>query len=129
MKKNLTYFVAATLLMLTSCQEILDEILDNQDPQGSGIVFKDHSTEPALLKKLSGFEDVAVYPLISSTDKLPGSPDYTFGGSADGSGLIKTADGYALLVNNEDNYAVSRIYLNENFKPIKGEYGVAEHKR
>ncbi len=121
MKKNLTYFVAP-LLILASCQEIIDEIKDKDDPQGTGIVFKDYSTEPSMLKKLSGFEDVAVYPLVSSSDKLPGSPAYTLGGSVDGSGLLKTADGYVLLVNNEDNYAVSRIYLNESFKPIKGDY-------
>ena len=122
MKKNLAYFVAPALLMFSACQEIFDEILDGRNSKDTGIESKDYSTEPSLLKKLSGFKDVAVYTLISSSDKLPGSPDYTLGGSADGSGLLKTDEGYVLLVNNEDNYAVSRIYLNENFKPIKGDY-------
>jgi len=29
---------------------------------------------------------------------------------------------YALLVNHEDNFAVSRLTLDETFKPISGEY-------
>ena len=122
MKKSVSYLLAPALLMLGSCQEFLDEVIDQGNPKERGIEFKDYSTEPSLLKKLSGFEDVKVYPLVSSSDNLPGSPNYTLGGSADGSGLIKADDGYVLLVNNEDNYAVSRIYFDEKFKPIKGDY-------
>lgn len=122
MKKSLTYLLAPSLLLLGSCQEFFDEWVDKGDPKPTEIKFKDYSTEPSLLRKLTSFEDVEVYPLISSTDKLPESPEYTLGGSADGSGLIKNDDGYLLLVNNEDNYAVSRIYLDQNFKPLKGDY-------
>ena len=123
MKKSLIFLLAPFLLLLGSCREILDEILDGkEDGDEAGIEFQDYSAEPSLLKKLPGYEDLKVYTLISSTDKLPGSPNYTFGGSADGAGLTKTADGYVYLVNNEDNYAVSRIYLNEDFKPVKGDY-------
>jgi hypothetical protein len=38
-------------------------------------------------------------------------------------GLLKNTDGtFTLLVNNEDNFAVSRITLDKTFKPTKGEY-------
>lgn len=113
MKKSLFFLLVPTLLMLGSCREIIDEILDDDDVKEHGIKFQNYSEEPSLLKKLPGYEDLEVYTLISSSDKLPGSPDYTFGGSADGSGLLKTAGGYMYLVNNEDNYAVSRIFLNK----------------
>ncbi|HTF20353.1 MAG TPA: collagen-like protein [Chryseolinea sp.] len=86
------------------------------------VVLQDYSTTPALVKKLSGFESLEVFSLISSEDKLIGAPSFTFGGSADGSGLLKATDGYMLLVNHEDNFAVSRITLDKTFKPVGGEY-------
>jgi hypothetical protein len=88
----------------------------------NGVQLKDYSVTPALLKKLTGFESAEVYSLISSEDKLIASPSYTFGGSADGAGLLKLTDGYALLVNHEDNFSVSRITLDNTFKPVSGEY-------
>lgn len=114
--------LAPVLLTLSSCHEIIDDLLDDKDKPDAGIEFKDHSVEPSLLKKLPGFKDVEVYTMLSSTDKLPGSPNYTFGGSADGAGFLKNEDGYVLLVNNEDNYAVSRLYLDKNLKPLRGDY-------
>ena len=52
---------------------------------------------------------VQVYSLLSSDDKLKGSPNFVFGGSSDGAGLWRNADeSYTLVVNNEDNFAVSR---------------------
>ncbi len=48
---------------------------------------------------------------------------FIFGGSADGNGLMKYSDGtFTILLNNEDNFAVSRIKLDATFKPISGEY-------
>lgn len=92
--------------------------------QPPSIEFKDQSVTPPLLKKLQGFESLGVYSLLSSEDKLSESPTYVFGGTADGAGVLKAADGkgYVMMVNNEDNFSVSRIFLNENFKPVKGEY-------
>ena len=81
-----------------------------------------HSITPALLKKLSGFENVEVMPLISSEDQLGETPNFIFGGSADGAGLLKTTLGYSLIVNHEDNFSVSRITLDKSFKPVAGEY-------
>lgn len=85
----------------------------------SAVELKAHSITPSLVKKLAGFESVEVYPLISSEDRVSG---FTFGGSADGSGLLKLNNGYSLLVNHEDNFSVSRIFLDETFRPVSGEY-------
>src|SRR5688572_4111942 len=92
---------------------------DQGEDYPSDVVLKAHSLTPSLLKKLSGFESVEVFPLISSEDLVSG---FTFGGSADGAGLLKLNTGYSLIVNHEDNYSVSRIFLDETFKPVSGEY-------
>lgn len=88
---------------------------------GSGTDLQNYSVTPAFVKKLPGFESLDVFTLISSEDSLP---NYRFAGSADGTGFIKMpyGTGYVMLVNNEDNYSVSRLHLDENLKPYKGEY-------
>jgi hypothetical protein len=92
---------------------------DQGDDYPSAVELKAHSkTENVLIKK-TGFENVEIYPLISSEDLISG---FTFGGSADGSGLLKLNNGYSLLVNHEDNFSVSRIFLDETFRPVSGEY-------
>lgn len=89
----------------------------------TSVVLKDQSVTPSLLKAQAGFESLKIYSLFSSDDVFPESPKYIFGGSADGSGLLKNTDGtFTFLVNNEDNFAVSRITLDKTFKPVKGEY-------
>jgi len=86
------------------------------------VVLANHSTTTTFIKKLTGFESVEVYSLLGSADYFPESPNYTFGGAADGTGVLKTADGFVMMVNNEDNIAVSRITFDKTFRPIKGEY-------
>ncbi|HEU4791566.1 MAG TPA: hypothetical protein VFS71_17900 [Flavobacterium sp.] len=94
-----------------------------ENPINSTVLAANQSVTPVLLKKQAGFEKLELFSLISSDDVLPGSPNYVFGGSADGSGLLKNADGsFTFLVNQEDNFSVSRITLDKTFKPIKGEY-------
>jgi len=89
----------------------------------SDVVLKNHSVTPALIKLQPGFETMQVYSILSSDDKLDGSPNFIFGGSSDGAGLLKNADGtFTMLVNHEDNFAVSRVTLDKTFKPTKGEY-------
>jgi hypothetical protein len=85
--------------------------------------LKNHSVTPALLKKLPGFQNLELFTMISSEDSLP---NFRFGGSADGAGFLRAADGngYVMLVNNEDNYSVSKLYLDKNLKPVKGEYAL-----
>ncbi|MEO7998132.1 MAG: hypothetical protein ABI852_11840 [Gemmatimonadaceae bacterium] len=93
----------------------------------STVVLATQSVTPALIKNV--MSGVSVYPLISSEDVLSGSPNYVFGGSADGAGVIKNADGtFTMVVNNEDNFSVSRITLDKTFKPTKGEYILTSDK-
>ncbi|KUJ61704.1 hypothetical protein AR687_11810 [Flavobacteriaceae bacterium CRH] len=96
---------------------------DETTPPTTSVVLKDQSVTPSLLKAQAGFESLKIYSLFSSDDVFADSPSYVFGGSADGSGLLKNTDGtFTFLVNNEDNFAVSRITLDKTFKPTKGEY-------
>lgn len=92
------------------------------DPSGSGkrLEFADRSVTPALVKDL--LPGARAYALVGSDDRLAGSPGFTFGGSADGMGIMKSASGYTLLVNHEDNFSVSRIALDSGFRPTTGEY-------
>ncbi len=102
---------------LISCEDVA------KSSSKTDVVLEDQSVTPVLLKKQTGFENLELYSLLTSDDVLPESPDYVFGGSADGSGLLKNGDGtFTFLVNNEDNFAVSRITLDKTFKPVKGEY-------
>jgi hypothetical protein len=45
-----------------------------------------------------------------------------FFGSADGSGLLRNADGTLLLVNHEDNFAVSRVTFDKHSNLQRREY-------
>lgn len=107
--------LGASLITLASCSE---ETADTPK-----VELKNYSVTPALVKGLpSGVE---AYSIISSDDKLPESPAFIFGGSADGSGLLKNSDGtFTFLVNNEDNFSVSRITFDNTFKPVKGDYAL-----
>ena len=85
---------------------------DDDSPTGINtnpdVVLANHSTTPALIKNLPA--GVTAFSLIGSDDVLSGSPNFVFGGSADGAGLLKNADGtFTMIVNHEDNFAVSRI--------------------
>ncbi|HEY9048812.1 MAG TPA: collagen-like protein [Ohtaekwangia sp.] len=86
------------------------------------VVLASHSTTSTFLKKLPGFESVETFSLLGSADYFPESPAYVFGGAADGAGLLKTDNGFVMVVNNEDNIAVSRITFDKTFRPLKGEY-------
>jgi hypothetical protein len=120
-------------LLMVSCESPLeinqtvdDSTLDfryeDTHSENSFKKLKAHSVTPALIKRLPGFENVNVYPLISSDDTLEASPGYRFGGSADGAGFMRTQNGYTIVVNHEDNFAVSRIQLNAALKPKKADY-------
>jgi hypothetical protein len=93
---------------------------------GARIDFAPRSVTPALLKDLAA--GVRAYPLVGSDDALPGSPGYVFGGSADGMGILRGGDGeYTLLVNHENNFAVSRITLDDQLRPVKADYAIQSH--
>ncbi|MFN0201186.1 MAG: hypothetical protein ACKVTZ_06685 [Bacteroidia bacterium] len=83
-----------------------------------------YSVTPAFVKMIQEFQGVEVFPLISSEDVLPESPNFIYGGQPDGAGIIAAQDGkgYLMITTHEANRSVSRIYLDSNFKPMKGEY-------
>lgn len=87
------------------------------------VALKNQSVTPALVRSLvSGVE---IHSLISSDDVLPNSPNFMFGGSADGAGFIRNTDGtFTLLTNHEDNFAVSRVKFDATLKPLSGDYVV-----
>jgi hypothetical protein len=143
MKKLITQILCillATTLTITSCEGPDGKIGPQGDQGDKGdkgdkgdqgdpapgppteVDLKAHSITPSLVSRLSGFENIEVMPLISSEDQLIETPNFIFGGSADGAGLLKTASGYSLLVNHEDNFSVSRISFDKSFKPVAGEY-------
>ncbi len=103
---------------------------DHRAPDSPEITLQNRSVTPVLARLLPGAAGgrlaaggINMYSLISSDDKLEQSPSFVFGGSADGAGLVQTPDGnYAIMVNHEDNFSVSRIILDKAFKPVKGEY-------
>lgn len=112
-----TLLFAAALLGFAGCDK--NDAPDN--PTDTGIKLENRSVTPALVNKLSGFENLEIFTLIGSDDSLPG---YRFAGSADGSGMIKDGENYLLYVNNEDNYSVSKLTLDKNLKPIAGTYAL-----
>ncbi|TRX31113.1 hypothetical protein FNW52_19275 [Flavobacterium sp. ZT3R18] len=118
MKKIILSMLAVASLV--SCNNDKNE---EENPINSTVLATNQSVTPVLLKKQAGFEKLELFSLISSDDVLAGSPNFVFGGSADGSGLLKNTDGtFTFLVNHEDNFSVSRITLDKTFKPVKGEY-------
>lgn len=86
--------------------------------------LENYSKEPAFVFGMPGFENLKVTTLISSSDKLSGSPEFVFAGQPDGAGFMKDdkSDGFLMISNHEITQSVSRVYLDKNFKPIKGEY-------
>lgn len=111
--------VASCSLLVAACG---DDATTNVQPVAP-VVLKNQSVTPALLKSL--VPGVEIYSLVSSDDVLPGSPNFRFGGSADGAGFIKNTDGsFTVLTNHEDNFAVSRVRFDKDLKPISGDYVV-----
>lgn len=88
------------------------------------VVLQNHSKTPSLVNiNTTDFPSIQTFALISSWDTLTLTPTYRFAGSADGAGIVKNHDGtFTFLVNQEDNFSVSRIILDNTFKPIKADY-------
>ncbi|MGL5889406.1 MAG: T9SS type A sorting domain-containing protein [Bacteroidia bacterium] len=86
--------------------------------------LQQHSVTPPLVTlNTTAFPSTQVYSLIGSRDSLVASPGYRFGGSADGAGVLRNNDGtFTIVVNHEDNFAVSRLILDSSFRPVTGEY-------
>lgn len=125
---KLNHQLAATTIGLSlcfaSCQKFKEYFPGHGKPDENKIVLKDYSVNPALVKMFPSYNSVGINTLISSDDVLPGSPEFIFGAQPDGAGLLKnpSGEGYVLIDNHEILRGVSRVYLNKNFKPVKGEY-------
>lgn len=109
-------------LALTSCDK--DEQTNNNTvPAVKVEELKSYSKSPNTLKLTSEFSDVKLLPILSSEDKIEGTPDFVYGSMADGAGLLREADGSYTLINNiEADYSIARIKLDRFLKPTSGEY-------
>ncbi|TXE11914.1 phosphatase [Seonamhaeicola algicola] len=86
-------------------------------------VFLTASKSPTLLKATNDFVGIKISTLLSSEDVIPNTPDFVYGSMADGAGLLAENDGTFTLINNiEADYAIARIKLNKNLRPVAGEY-------
>jgi hypothetical protein len=75
------------LVSLISCENDA-----KSSSETTGVVLADQSVTPVLLKKQAGF-DLELFSLIASDDVWQEVQFCFFGGSADGSGLLRNADG------------------------------------
>ncbi len=109
----------STAVIFTACNK-------NNQPEETDTAaqLKDYSVNPSLVKTMSGFENLSITTLISSDDVLAESPNFVFGAQPDGAGIIKnpSGEGFIMINNHEILQSVSRVYLDKNFKPVKGEY-------
>lgn len=121
MKRKLLYSssLLALAVSITACHK------NNSDavvvPK---IKLENYSVNPSLVKTMPGFENLAITTMISSDDVLPQSPNFIFGAQPDGAAILKNpaGEGFVMINNHEILQAVSRVYLDKNLKPIKGEY-------
>lgn len=120
--KTLNVLMSAALLgSFIACNSNDDNTTNNEST--NPVELKSHSKTPILISKKAGFENLEIYSILSSEDKLVNSPDFVYGSMADGNGLLKNADGtYSLMNNIEAHYSVARITFDKTFKPVKGEY-------
>lgn len=116
--------IAALLFAAAVFQSCNDDKDNTENTVNENIKFENLSKEPAFAFGMSGFEDLKITTLISSSDVLAGSPNFVFAGQPDGMGIMKdpASDGYLMITNHEITQSVSRVYLDKTFKPVKGEY-------
>lgn len=123
MKVSKSVALLVALVALNSCKEE-SATLEIADVKNDKVKLENYSNEPAFVYMMPGFGNVGISTLISSSDQLRDSPDFVYGGQPDGMGIMKdpTTNGYLMITNHEIMKSVSRIYLDETFRPIKGEY-------
>lgn len=114
---HLSCFLGA-LALATACKKN-DDNASTAKPE-----FKNRSNAEAFVTVDAGFPSVKAYTLISSSDTIPGFPDFVYGGAPDGQGFLKNPDGtgYIMVTNHENTWAISRVYLDKKLNPTKGEY-------
>ena len=116
--------IAVAATVASGCNKLREYLPDGGHEGFSKVQLKDYSVTPSLVSLFPAFNNIGVNTLISSDDVLEGSPDFIFGAQPDGAGLLKNPDGkgYLLIDNHEILRSISRVYLDETFKPVKGEY-------
>ncbi|MHA6246479.1 PhoX family protein [Pontibacter sp. CAU 1760] len=122
---NLSIRNAGAALALASVLLVGCHNDDSYNPgKPADLALEDYSVNPALVKTLPGFEGISVNTLLSSDDVLEESPDFVYGAQPDGAGMLRnpSGEGYIMVTNHEILQAVSRVYLDKNLKPLKGEY-------
>lgn len=113
-------------LIFTLCMAtIIVAGCDKDDkPTNDKAEFKNRSNAETFLTIDPAFSGVSSYSLISSSDTIPGYPNFVYGGAPDGQGFLKNPDGsgYIMVTNHENTWALSRVYLDKKLNPVKGEY-------
>lgn len=107
-------------LFLLSCDKNDKNGSDAEKPE-----FRNRSNAESFVTIDPAFSStVSAYTLISTSDTIPGYPNFVYGGAPDGQGFLKNPDGtgYIMVTNHENTYAVSRVYLDKKLNPVKGEY-------
>jgi len=142
MKLKNTYYLLAALTFLgviSSCSDDVTEVTEiiNNDTtivvnNDTTIIIENVSdlepleeskTPTELLKVASEFSGIELEVILSSEDTIPATPEFVYGSMADGAGLLAESDGTFTLINNiEADYAIARVRLNEDLRPIHGEY-------
>lgn len=106
---------------------------DGQDFVPSTSIFEDKSNLEPLVAIKPQFSFVKAYSLLSSSDVLPNG--FRLVGAQDGAGFLEdpNSDGFIYVSNAEDDYAVSRIFLDKDLNPISADWllnsGVADFAR
>src|SRR5690606_14471009 len=104
---------------------------DGEDFVPLPTMFSNKSATKPLVALAPQFNFVEAYSIISTPDVI--GTNFQLAGSADGAGFLKDGTGYMYVVNCEDSYAVARIRLDQNLKPISGDYllnsGVSDFAR
>ena len=114
----------AAFAMATMTLSACNKDKKGQETEPTVAKLENYSVNPSLVKILPGFEQMSMTTLISSDDVLAGSPTFVYGAQPDGGGMMKdpNSDGFIMINNHEILFSVSRVYLDKNLKPLKGEY-------
>jgi len=112
--------IATAITVFVACRKDKNDAPVITPPE----TIKAQSITPSLVYMQDAFKSVNIFPLISSEDILEQSPAFIYGAQPDGAGFMRNPDGkgYIMLNNHEINQSVSRVYLDRNLKPIKGDY-------
>jgi secreted PhoX family phosphatase len=112
-------------LFLTIAITACSKSENGNDNPADPMVFKDQSVAPSFVDIDPAFSSsIKAYTLLSSSDTIANSPNFIYGGAPDGQGFLKNPDGsgYIMVTNHENTWAISRVYLDKQLKPTKGEY-------